>query len=121
MKEGKIISQADAPSPRHQSLEQLAERVANIQRPHPVRVGIDGIENSGKTTLADELAPHIEARGRHVIRATVDLFHAPRAVRYRQGRESAQGYYEDSFDYEKFQERLLTPLGPNGDLSLIHI
>lgn len=102
-------------SPRDQSLEQIAERISNIERPHPVRVGIDGIENSGKTTLANELAPHIESLGRHVIRATVDLFHAPRAVRYRQGRESAKGYYEDSFDYDSFNDRLLTPLGPNGD------
>lgn len=116
MKEGIPVPQPqEGASPRNIALEQLAERIANIQRTHPVRVGIDGIENSGKTTLADELVPHIEANGRPVIRVSVDLFHAPRAVRYRQGRESAQGYYEDSFDYEKFKDRLLSPLGPNGN------
>ncbi len=98
-----------------QALEALAERIANIEKPHPVRTGIDGIEASGKTTLADMLAPLVELKGRPVIRAGIDAFHAPRAVRYRQGRESAQGYYEDSFNYEQVQDYILTPLGPSGN------
>lgn len=114
MKEGLPIRQEDSLE-RTRVLEQLAERIANIEKPHPVRTGIDGIETSGKTTLADTLVFHVESRGRQIIRASVDAFHAPRSKRYRQGRESAQGYYEDSFNYDQVQELLLFPLGPNGN------
>lgn len=37
-------------------------------------------------------------------------------IRYAQGKESAKGYYEDAHDYTAFKERLLKPLGPNGNL-----
>ena len=37
-------------------------------------------------------------------------------IRYAKGKESARGYYEDAHDYTTFKERLLMPLGPNGNL-----
>lgn len=37
-------------------------------------------------------------------------------IRYAKGKESARGYYEDAHDYTAFKERLLMPLGPNGNL-----
>ena len=37
-------------------------------------------------------------------------------IRYAKGKESARGYYEDVHDYTAFKERLLKPLGPNGNL-----
>lgn len=46
----------------------------------------------------------------------MDGFHNPRAVRYRQGRESAAGYYEDAYDFPGLRRVLLGPLGPGGDL-----
>ena len=36
-------------------LDKLAERIARVRKPHPVRVGIDGVDGAGKTFLADEL------------------------------------------------------------------
>lgn len=96
-------------------LEQLAERIILIQRPHPVRVAIDGIDAAGKTTLADELAHALEGRGRVVIRASVDGFHRPRAERYRRGEASPLACYEDSFNYPALKEALLLPLGPGGN------
>ena len=57
-----------------------------------LRVGIDGVDGAGKTTLADTLADALEAAGIAVIRASVDGFHHPRAVRYRLGRESPEGF-----------------------------
>lgn len=96
-------------------LEQLAERITAIERPHPLRVGIDGVDAAGKTTLADELVAPIEARGRPAIRASIDGFHRPRAERYRLGPHSPEGYYRDSFDYAAVRADLLAPLGPGGD------
>lgn len=98
---------------RKELIERLAERIAAIEQTHPVRVAIDGIDAAGKTTLADELVGPLEARGRTVIRASIDGFHRPRAERYRRGGESPEGYFEDSFDYAALREALL-PLGPGG-------
>ena len=101
---------------RKQVLEQLADTVVAIERPHPVRVAIDGVDAAGKTTLANELATNIEERGRPVIRASTDGFHRSRQERYRQGQLSPEGYYEDSFDYESIREDLLEQLGPGGSM-----
>ncbi len=101
---------------RRKIIELLAERIAAIGLPHPVRVGIDGPGASGKTTLADELVAPLQRRGRPVIRASVDGFHHPSAVRYRRGRDDVAGYYHDSFDHAAMRRALLEPLGPGGDL-----
>jgi uridine kinase len=101
---------------REQALKTLADGIAAVERPHPVRVAIDGVDASGKTTLADELAELLRGRGRHVIRASVDGFLRPRAERYRRGELSAEGYYRDSFDYEALVDELLAQLGPGGVL-----
>ncbi len=95
-------------------LHQLADRIVSIKQSYPLRVAIDGIDAAGKTTLADELASLVEEQGRQVIRASIDGFHRPRRERYRRGRDSPEGYYEDLFDYAALREVLLIPLGPNG-------
>lgn len=101
------------PMPRTALLNEIAGRIDSIERAHPVRVGIDGPGAAGKTILADELADVLRSRGRHVIRAGVDGFHNPPAVRYRRGRDCVHGYYHDSFDYAAMREHLLDPLGPD--------
>lgn len=99
---------------RQQLMGSLALRIAGLQQSHPVRVAIDGIDAAGKTTFADELAYEIAGVGRSVIRASVDGFHNPRDTRYRRGRDSPEGYFEDSFDYPALIGGLLAPLGPDG-------
>jgi uridine kinase len=99
---------------REELRRQLAEAIAAIRRPHPVRVAIDGVDAAGKTSLAGELVEPLRQRGRPVIRASMDGFHNPRAVRYRQGRLSPDGYYQDSFDLSALRSLLLEPLGPAG-------
>jgi uridine kinase len=95
-------------------LTRLADMIAAIRLSHVVRVAIDGVDAAGKTTLPDELRPLLEARGRPVLRATIDGFHRPRAERYRRGPTSPDGYYRDSFDYDALRRELLQPLGPGG-------
>jgi uridine kinase len=101
---------------RGQLLERLALAAESVRCPHPARIAIDGPDAAGKTTLADELAVILRARGREVIRASVDGFHLPRAQRYRRGQYSAEGCYHDTFDYDGLRQALLDPLGPHGDL-----
>jgi uridine kinase len=44
----------------------------------------------------------------------MDGFHHPRARRHRQGRLSADGYYEDAYDFDALIANVLAPLGPGG-------
>ena len=100
---------------RHELLSRLAEAVGLVTMAHPTRVAIDGPAAAGKTTLADELAVVLRARGREVIRASIEGFLLPRSQRYQRGEYSAAACYHDSFDYEALHRVLLDPLGPGGD------
>jgi uridine kinase len=99
---------------QRQLFEQLAAYLCNIELSHPMRVAVDGIDAAGKTTLANTLAPVLQQHGRSVIRASIDSFHNPRAIRYARGSSSPEGYYYDSFDYVALKRLLLIPLGPEG-------
>ncbi|WP_430509316.1 hypothetical protein [Gottfriedia solisilvae] len=101
---------------RNDLISEIANRILNLKLPHPIRVGVSGITASGKTTLANELMEELQVRNMDVVRTSIDNFHNPRAVRYRQGKESAIGYYEDAHDYNSFKQKLLIPLGPGGNL-----
>lgn len=81
---------------------------------HPLRIGVDGVCGAGKSTFADRLAECIMTLGRPVIRLDSDGFHHVRAIRYRQGSESARGYYEDAYDFDAVRDLVLLPLGANG-------
>lgn len=93
----------------------IADHLCEQPRDHPLRVAVDGITAAGKTTLAVELAAAIVERGRPSIHLSMDGFHHPREHRYRQGRDSALGYYQDAYDVEAFARLVLGPLGPDGD------
>lgn len=86
----------------------------SIPSTHIVRVAVDGVDGAGKTCFADELADEIRLTNRPVIRASVDGFHNPRSIRYRKRRDSPDGFYLDSYDYNAFRSRLLDPLSPGG-------
>jgi uridine kinase len=101
--------------PRSEFLARLAMLVDALRLDRPTRVAFDGPDTAGKTTLADELAAVLRERGRHVLRASIDGFHHPRAARYARGADSPEGYYLDSFDHDAVRATLLDPLGPAGD------
>ncbi len=75
--------------------------------PACVIVGIDGVDGAGKTTFADELAAAVS---RATVRISVDDFHHVRAIRYRRGRDSAEGFWLDSFDYPRLIAYVFEPL-----------
>ncbi|WP_106330618.1 uridine kinase [Actinoplanes italicus] len=83
--------------------------------PPVVRVGVDGPDGSGKTVLAAELASMLRDRGRPVVQVSIDDFHHVRAVRYRRGRDSPEGFWRDSYDYDRFRADVLEPFAPGGD------
>jgi len=79
-------------------------------------VAIDGVDGAGKTVFADRLAQLLPG----AIRSSVDGFHQPRAVRYRQGRDSPLGFLDDSYDYDALRTRLLDPFraGQTGETAV---
>jgi uridine kinase len=95
-------------------LDAVARAVSGITTSEVTRVAIDGVDGAGKTHFADELGEVLQASGRSVIRASVDGFHNPRRIRYRKGRASPEGFFEDSYDYEQLKTVLLDPLSPGG-------
>ena len=103
-------------TPREHVLGRIADHLCGRFPGHPVRVAVDGITASGKTTFARELTAAVSARGRSAAHLSMDGFHNPRAVRHRQGRDSADGYYLDAYDFAAFARLVLEPLGPGGDL-----
>jgi uridine kinase len=79
------------------------------------RIAIDGPDGAGKTHFADRLADVLRLRhDRPVVRVSVDHFHNVRATRYRQGRDSPRGFWEDSYDYGRFRRDVLEPFAPGG-------
>ncbi|MBX3082833.1 MAG: uridine kinase [Anaerolineae bacterium] len=95
-------------------LDSVAQQIGALSAAQPVCVGIDGIDTAGKTTFADELAVILQETRRQVIRASVDGFHNPRAVRYQRGKLSPEGYYSDTFNVNAIRELLLDPLSEGG-------
>jgi uridine kinase len=100
-------------TPRERVLGRIADHL--VTPGGPLRVAVDGITASGKTTLARELTAAVTARGRSAAHLSMDGFHHPRAIRHRQGRDSADGYYCDAYDFAAFERLVLEPLGPGGD------
>ncbi|MFZ3415069.1 uridine kinase [Arthrobacter sp. 3Tela_A] len=76
-----------------------------------VFIGIDGVDGAGKTTFADALGARLQCP---VIRISTDGFHRPTRERYRQGRASPRGFFEDSYDYGAFRNLVVDPLRPGG-------
>lgn len=86
-------------------------------------VGVDGVDGAGKTIFARKLleALNLKIDSSYTRLISVDDFHNVREVRYRQGKDSPIGFFEDSFDYESLKKRVLTPIRDShgGSVSII--
>jgi uridine kinase len=94
-------------------LEHVAERILAVGDGR-LRVGIDGLTASGKTSFGHELADRISRAGRPVLRASLDDFKRPWRDRHLYDRESGEGYYRNAFDYAAVTTLLLEPAGVAG-------
>jgi uridine kinase len=92
----------------------IAREIADTRDGGFTRVGVDGVDGAGKTVFADELAVELARSGVRVARVSVDGFHNPRAVRYRRGRDSPEGFFLDSYDYASLVSLVLAPFDDGG-------
>jgi len=87
----------------------LCERIAEVAADGMTMVAIDGVDGAGKTMFADALAERLEADDQIVVRAGVDGFHNRRAIRHRRGKDSPEGFFRDSYDYDALRSEMLFP------------
>lgn len=100
-------------------VEQIVDCIEGLQLDHVRRVAVDGTTASGKSTLANEITAELQDRGIAVERLTMDGYHNPKEIRYRKGRLSSAGYFEDAYDFDAFVTHVLEPLGPGGSGSYL--
>jgi uridine kinase len=97
-------------APRESLLRTIASAVPrSTALERNVFVGVVGVDGSGKTVFADELAAVLGTR-QPMVRLSIDGFHKRRSERYRQGRDSPEGFWQDSYDYEAFDRCVVSPL-----------
>lgn len=73
-------------------------------------IAIDGVDGSGKTTFASALEQELLDRSQSVQIVHLDDFHHVREVRHRRGRNSPEGFFLDSYDYDAFIARVVAPI-----------
>ena len=89
--------------------EIIKKKIIEIQskKKKPTRIAINGIEGTGKTVFAKKLTKYLNSNKMKAIQISIDGFHFNKKVRYKQGRNSAKGYYENSYDELAFVNKVL--------------
>jgi uridine kinase len=101
-------------------MDGLADEILHNYGKGRTLVAVDGIDGAGNGPFADDLATALRRTGHAVFRASVDAFHKPRGQRYARGEDSAEAYYEDSFDYEAFRRVLIDPFRMGGSAAFVN-
>lgn len=82
----------------------------------PYIVGINGIDASGKSQFAQTLATEFTRVGKQVQLVHVDDFHLPRNVRTQCQLTPPECYYRHTFDWERLEKDVLSPIVSQGTL-----
>ena len=92
-----------------EAFEIVKKRIIEIQseKGKPTRIAINEIEGTGKTVFAEKLTKYLNSNEMKAIQISIDGFHFNKEVRYKQGRNSAKGYYENSYDEMTFVNKVL--------------
>jgi uridine kinase len=94
---------------------EVAGQIVSLS-PGRLRVAVDGLTASGKTSFGHELAAELRERKRPVMRASLDDFKHPwrHAREHGYDRVSGEGYYRNPWDFTSARDLLLQPAGPAG-------
>lgn len=99
------------PMPRQEVIAKIVTKIFAVR--HHDRssiVGIDGVDLSGKTLLAYDLAEVLCRHGEEVVLIHEDDFLNSAEIRYQQGEWSVTGFYEDFFDFRALVDNILLPV-----------
>lgn len=102
-----------ASASRREVVERVAALVGRLDR-RRLRIVIDGLTASGKSTFGHELAVVIARDGRQVLRACLDDFKRPWSESHLYDRVTGEGYFRNAFDYARCAELLLDPAADAG-------
>lgn len=72
-----------------------------------LRIAVNGIEGTGKTVFTEKLTQYLQEKGLNIFHVSIDGFHFHTDHRYKQGKNSAKGYYEDCYNERSFAEEVL--------------
>ncbi len=109
----------DLPAPlsvqRSALIDSIAATIDDLGA-HRLRVAVDGLSASGKTSFGHELAAALRRLGRPTMRATFDDFKKPWRDSIEKGydRVTGEGYYRNAPDFTSAVELLLEPAGAHG-------
>jgi uridine kinase len=95
-------------------IELIVNSIQSIKKQKPILVAFDGVDTAGKTTLADNVEKYMkENKVFSPLRISIDKFHNPKNIRMQKGEYSPEGYFYNSFNYDKLIEKVLKPVKMN--------
>ena len=95
---------------RQKTISVIADQILALDKKDRLVVAVDWVDGSGKSCFARELVEVLrEKTDRLLLLASIDGFHNPRATRYRKGKDSPIGFFEDSYNYPTLTTKLLEP------------
>jgi uridine kinase len=84
--------------------------IAASIKDRPLMLAVDGVDGAGKSEYSARLLSRLIEAGADAQVVHIDDFHRLTADRYRRGRESPEGFWLDSYDYDAFTSFVLQPL-----------
>lgn len=103
---------------RRDLVARLADLIGDSKQPErPLVVGITGMDTSGKSQLAAELAAELGSRSTPRQLIHIDDFHHPRVHRYRPELPEPEQYYDHSIDFDRAARDVLKPIREQGRLA----
>ena len=100
-------------------VEYLINKIKQAKKSKPIIVAFDGVDASGKTTLADAIALSMKKQKIfEPIRVQIDRFHNSMEIRTKKGDLSSEGFFYDSFNLSAIFENIINPI-KNGSESIV--
>ncbi|MCU1406666.1 MAG: uridine kinase [Glaciihabitans sp.] len=104
---------------RKDTVNALADEILHNYGRGRVIIAIDGLEGAGTAGFADDLAEAFEAKGHTAFRASLNDFQQRRSLRLARGADSAEGFYQDTFDYSVLRRVLIEPFRLGGSAAFV--